>query len=303
MNAAVNTEHDAAVSVLVPTRNRARLLPHVLQSLDAARAAAGLEVEIVVVDNGSTDDTATVLTEWAAQGRGRSWLHVAKPGRACALNQGLPHAHAPLLAFTDDDVDIPPSWIHAIATFFREHPEYDGGMGRVHIPPAVTDPEVIERARRFHGTLPLFDAGDAVREVREMFGCNMAVRRHVFERVGLYDERLGVGASGLCEDTELSARMRRAGMRIGYMPAAVIYHTVDPSRLTPAYFRDFHLRLAQSRALFEPPEPLVRSAGRWFDAAVSFLWWGLRRDARRRTRAWGRMIRHRETLRLRWRTE
>ena len=291
---------DPALSILIPTRNRADLLPRLLRTLDVAQAEAQVDLEIVVIDNGSTDGTAAVLDRWTAAAPGRVRLYVEQPGRARALNRALPVARAPLLAFTDDDVEVTPHWVRSLVAFFTDHPEYDAAMGRVRVPPDAADPATLARVAQYPGTLPLFDAGDVVRDVPYMWGCNMAVRRRVVETVGPYDERLGVGASGLYEDAEYSERIRRAGMRIGYMPDAVVYHSVDPTRLTPQWFREFNVRLARSHYIIEPPQHWRRNLLRAIDAAVSCAWWGMLGQRQRSLKAWARMIQHREMLRLRW---
>lgn len=288
-----------ALSVIIPTRNRAGQLERVLHDLEPARAAAPVPTEIIVADNGSTDGTAALLQQWCGAGPQRVRLCVAQPGRSRALNRTLTIARGALLVFTDDDVEVPANWLAAISAFFNDHPEYEAAMGRVLLPPCVTDPEVVALADRYWGTLPLFDRGTAVRDLDDMYGCNMVVRRPVFEAVGTFDERLGVGASGLGEDIELAGRIRRAGMRIGYMPDAVIYHTVDPARLTLEAFRDFNLRWARSRWVTDPP-PWRKSLARFLDAAI-WCGWTLVGNRRRGLQAWARMVRHRELVRLRYR--
>ncbi len=288
------------ISVLVATRDRCALLGCVLRSLTAAQAAAAVESEILVADNGSTDGTAALLDAWAAGDPSRTVLRVEQPGRSRALNRLLPLARAPLLAFTDDDVELVPNWLHEIQVFFAEHPEYDAAMGPVRVPPTVTEPQVLARIAAYPKTLPLFDAGDKVCEVDRLHGCNMIVRRHVFERVGPYDERLGVGASGLREDTDLAQRIRRAGMRIGYIPDAIVYHTVDPARLTWAAFRDFHVRQGRSLSVLHPEWTKRRIVFRLLVAAFCVALWSLLGQRERRLKAWGHLIRHCELLRIRW---
>jgi GT2 family glycosyltransferase len=287
------------ISVLIPTRDRCALLGDVLRGLAAAQAAAGVESEILVADNGSTDGTPALLDAWAAGAPGRTVLRVEQPGRSRALNRLLPLARAPLLVFTDDDVELVPNWLDAIEVFFAAHPEYDAAMGPVRVPPAVTDPQTLARIAAYPKTLPLFDAGDSVRDLDCLHGCNMIVRRHVFERVGPYDERLGVGASGLCEDTDLAQRIRRAGMRIGYVPGAVVYHTVDPARLTRAALREFHVRKGRSMSVMHPDWGARRIVFRLLVAVSAMALWSLLGQRTRRLKAWGHVVRHRELLRAR----
>jgi len=95
--------------------------------------------------------------------------------------------------------------------------------------------------------------------------------------------------------------MRAAGLRIGYMPGAIVYHAVDPARFTAASFRDFQQRMAGSLYALDPQHAWRKSAGRLPGIAISYAWWSLLRNPVRQTRAWGRLIQHAQVLRLRWR--
>jgi GT2 family glycosyltransferase len=145
----------------------------------------------------------------------------------------------------------------------------------------------------------VFDKGDVVHDEREMYGCNMAVRRRALERIGNFDTRLGPPWSS-SEDLDLARRIVRAGMRIGYMPQAVVYHEVDPARLTKEYFRTFQVRLGRGGLEMDPKHNYWRSVPRLLEATFGFVLWTLLRSPIRRTRAWGRMVRHADILRYGW---
>jgi len=287
---------EPAVSILIATRNRASQLPRVLESLEAVRIAARTKVEIVVADNGSTDATGAVLKKWSAEGPGRIYVFAEQQGKSRALNRALAVVRSPLLAFTDDDVQVPTGWIDAIARFFAQHPHYDAAMGRVALPPDLSDPDVLRRVRRYRGAVPLFDMGDVVCDVDDMYGANMTVRRRVFDKVGAFNERLGPGASGFSEDIDLAHRIRRAQMRIGYMPGAVVYHEVDPDRLTDAYYRQFQLRLGLSSFEMDPSASHWRNVKGLLESVVALAWWSVRGVSSRRARARSRMIRHADLI-------
>ena len=91
--------------------------------------------------------------------------------------------------------------------------------------------------------LPIVDHGEKVLEVPGVMGANMAYRASALRMVGPFDERLGPGAAGHEEETELSQRIRRAGLRIGYAPRALVLHEVDPARAVRARF----IRIARER--------------------------------------------------------
>jgi GT2 family glycosyltransferase len=285
------------LSVLVATRNRAASLERLLHSLETARS--GLDVQIVVADNGSTDATADLLRSWAGAAPYRVCVQVELPGKARALNRALLEVHAPLLAFVDDDEQVSPQWCAEIVAYCAAHPEYAAAIGRVLAPPDLTDPELLTRLA-WYRTIAFFDGGDAVRDADTLYGGNMVLRRSVIDTVGQFDERLGPGAVGGWEDIDLAKRLLGAGLRIGYMPQAVVYHAVDPARLTPQYFRQ-HNRVAARSAYAIDPGAWRHSVPRLLDAAAGFVWASLCGRALRREHARGRMIRHAEILRLHWR--
>jgi glycosyltransferase involved in cell wall biosynthesis len=288
------------VSVLIATRNRAATLARALQSLDAAHAAEMGDCEIVVVDNGSTDTTPEFLDRWAAAGPGRVRLCVPQPGKCRALNQALSIARAPLLAFTDDDVEVSPQWLQAIVAFFGAYPHYDAAMGRVRVPPAAEHDAELQALLAAYRVVPVFDKGDDVRDETQMYGCNIAVRRRVFERIGNFNERLGPPYNA-GEDLDLARRIVQAGMRIGYMPQALVYHEVDPARLTPEYYRQFQVRLGRGWLVMDPDRYYWRSVPRLLEATCAVVLWRLLRSPTRRMHAWGRMVRHADVLLHGWR--
>ena len=105
------------------------------------------------------------------------------------------------------------------------------------------DPEKKVGPMAVYLDLPIADHGEEVIEVRGVLGANMAFRASALKQVGPFDERLGPGAGGHEEETEMSQRIRRAGFRIGYAPKALVYHEVDPARAN----RERFIRIARER--------------------------------------------------------
>jgi heptosyltransferase-3 len=290
------------VSVLVATRNRAALLTRFLRSLDVAQATAAADgIECLIVDNGSSDDTAALLARWEQSGPGRVRLSVEAPGKSRALNHALGRASAPLLVFTDDDVEVAPTFFTEILAFFAGHPEYDAAIGRVLAPPNALSPELAVLLERYR-TIALFDHGAAVRDEPTLHGSNMVLRRPAIDAVGGFNEQLGPGAAGGMEDQELGQRLTRSGRRIGYMPEVVVYHSIDPNRLTPDYFRQFQLVQARSRLAVDPHRAWRGAVPRLIESALGCAWWSVVGRVTRRERARGRMLRNAEILRLQWRS-
>lgn len=117
---------DTLVSVITPSRNRARLLPAALASLQAQRYP---NWEWLVVDDGSTDDTAEVLAALARDEPRLRCLSTTGLGATSARNVGLDAARGELIAYLDDDNRMAPLWLHAVVWAFSRWPEHTALYG------------------------------------------------------------------------------------------------------------------------------------------------------------------------------
>jgi GT2 family glycosyltransferase len=241
---------DAGLAIVVATRNRERPLRRLLDSIAALTALARIAPAVIVADNGSTDATPQVVAAAAERHPAVRHLAVPEPGKSRALNAAIRATTAGLLAFVDDDVELDRDWLVAAESYFARH-DVGAAQGTIRLPPeAAADPAVVAALERWH-TIPQYDHGPARTEARSLIGANMFVTRRAFRRAGLFDERLGPGAAGASEDTELADRLRAAGERIGYVSDAVAYHVVDPTRLSPTYFRTLHESRGRSRIYYK----------------------------------------------------
>ena len=238
------------LAIIVATRNRERRLHRLLRSIFAMTGVERIAPEIVVADNGSTDRTPQVTAEAAAAHPTLRYLAVPASGKSRALNAAIRTTTAALLAFVDDDVELDPGWLVAVDTYFA-HTPVAAAQGTIRLPPeAAADPTIAAAIERWH-TIPRCDFGPTASTSSSLTGANMLVTRSAFARVGLFDERLGPGAAGASEDTELAARLRAAGERIGYIPDAIVYHAVEPDRLGASYFRALHEARGRSRLYYK----------------------------------------------------
>lgn len=238
------------LSVIIPTRNRAGSLKRLLESLETLECLDSMHVEILVVDNGSTDETAELLLREESKAR-RFPLRVlqeAQRGKARALNLGLDSAAADIILIVDDDVVVHPQWLDRHLECF-ETTSFDAVQGRV-LPGTDAEGRIAEPDKLHEYNIPIVDYGTAICQIRGWTGANVSFKRQVFERIGYFDPRLGPGASGFSEDTEYSMRMRQAGLTIGYSPFAIVFHELDPRRYGRAYNRAVHYRKGYSRSLY-----------------------------------------------------
>src|SRR5829696_1689033 len=107
------------LEVVIPTYNRADLLPVCLKSLERAQIPPGLTVGITVVDNNSKDTTREVVESWQPQFNGRlQYLFEEKQGRSAALNKGITGSQSELVGFIDDDEEIDVTWYQTVHDAF-----------------------------------------------------------------------------------------------------------------------------------------------------------------------------------------
>ncbi len=217
-----------AISVVVPTRDRPEELAACLESLAALREQP---LEIIVVDNspGASPATRQVVASF------EKVRYVAEPrrGSSAARNAGVAASRGELIAFVDDDETVHPDWLAWLAGGFRD-PRVGLVTGLVLPAELATEAQQIFEQRYSFArgyVARTFDA-DLYRATRsrgvpvwEIGGSgNMAIRRDVFERLEGFDERLGAGRAGGCEELELFYRALAAGWSCRYEPRAVTHH-------------------------------------------------------------------------------
>ena len=194
------------ISVVVPAWNAGRVLPGLLDALAAQTA----EHELVVVDAGSTDDTAAI-----ARAAGARVVAAPQRNRSAARNLGVAAASGESIAFTDTDCAPVPGWVAALAGCLESAPL---AAGPVHITtrPEPTMAERFDRLWRYPQERYVA-AGVAT-------SANLGVRREAFDAVGGYDPRFHHG-----EDTDLCLRATDAGFTIAWCPAAEVGHPAATS--------------------------------------------------------------------------
>jgi len=246
------------LSIIIPTRNRVKSLKLLLESL-AEPARIGIpETEIIVVDNGSTDETHRWLDAQREQNQsgGLIILDEPRPGKSNALNRALSVARGEIFMVLDDDVVIQSNCLakHAEAHTATQFAAIQGRIlaGK----DSLGNPADANRLREYN--IPLIDYGEEIVAIRGLTGTNMSFKRVVFEKVGFFDPRLGPGAAGFSEDTEYSIRIRKAGFKIGYTPHAIVYHELNPSRYGRVYNRAVEYRKGVSRSVYRRESVLTK---------------------------------------------
>lgn len=229
------------LDVVVPTYNRAHLLRLALKSLLAAKVPDGLEITLTVVDNNSTDETASVVAELQATAT-LPLLYVLerKQGSSAARNAGIAAGEGELLGFIDDDEEIHPDWYRTIATEFLD-PSLDFIGGPCLASNDVVFPDWLPPG--YHSVIGVIPP-----KVRGFYGPdhpgmlnggNAVVRRAVLDRIGVFTDTLGRTSTRLLseEDADLFRRLLTGKFKGLYVPELIIFHHVHKDRLTRSYHR------------------------------------------------------------------
>jgi glycosyltransferase involved in cell wall biosynthesis len=223
------------ISIIICTYNRSVLLVKTLQSLITLENLH--QAEIIVVDNSSTDDTATAIKSFIEQqGAAMDIRYLLEPvqGLSAARNSGILASKSPIIAFLDDDAIPCRNWITTIVSTFDERPDVMAMGGKV--APIFESKRPDWLIKPFELPYTIVDLGSKVREYPKRLhpcGANMAMRKPVFD-ISLFPLDLGRKGDSLIsgEETWLFSQMQREGHTILYHPEMAVEHFVAAGRLT-----------------------------------------------------------------------
>lgn len=222
------------ISVVIPTRHRNDMLAQCLERLAPGRQTLDAsDYEVIVSDDGSESTAEQMIRErfpWAR------WVPGPGAGPGANRNCGARHARGEWLAFTDDDCLPSPGWLAA----------YDAALR-----PGV---EVYEGKTTCEAGLDLLSEAPENLTGGNLWSCNFLIRAERFRALGGFDPAF----SFWCEDMEFAERVRRSGLAMQFLPAAVVDH---PPRPRPLGWRAG--ARWESRVLLWYKEGNQRSAWTW----------------------------------------
>ena len=194
------------VSVAIPCYNGAA---YVGQTIESALAQTHPADEILVIDDGSTDNSTEVIQRYPV----RLIQHRENKGLAYGRNTAIEHSNGDILAFLDVDAFADRDWLAALLSGY-DSPTV-GGVGGQGI--EVNIHSLADRWRQAHATQGY---GNKARGVEFLFGLNMSFRREVLRQIGGFNIIFRTNA----EDMDISLRVGRAGYRLRYLPTAKVFH-------------------------------------------------------------------------------
>ena len=254
------------LSVVIPAWNGAELLPTCLASL---RSQTYRHFETIVVDNASADATVSLLEREFAE-----VTVVRLPtnrGFTGAVNVGIAHSRGQLIVLVNQDVEVHPDWLQALADASTRHPAAGAFACKIML---------FDKRDCFHSAGDTYqrdgipvnrgvwarDSGqfDEATEVFGACGGAAAYRRSMLDQVGLLDERFFM----YCEDVDLAWRHQLAGFPAVFVPESVAYHRLSASGggITPSYYTGRNTVWVIAKNV---PGPLLR---RHLPAMVAAQW-------------------------------
>lgn len=273
------------LSIVIATYNRSAMLMQTLQSV-IEQTLPREEWECVVVNNNSTDSTATDFDAFAARYPDYNLRMVLETnqGLSYARNRGIRESEGEYIAIVDDDERIAPEFVASYVALFDEVPDAVAAGG-----PIVAEyPTGRPRWMSAFTERPIANTmyfGEEVREFprgRVPGGGNMALRRSAVRRYGVFDTSLGYVGESLVggEESDLFERLQIAEAKYYYVPKAVMYHIIPKEKLTVEYLRRLSYNVGVSqlrRARYYHRKGRVRlnECGKWLATLVLAAWYGI----------------------------
>lgn len=234
------------ISIVVCTYNRCKSLNVTLDSLLDQNINGSCEYEIIVVDNNSTDQTKEVVEGYLSKFEGRlRYTFEFNQGLSFARNKGIQEAKGSIVAFTDDDTIVDQKWVQTIYVCAKEI-DFDALGGRIMpVYPSNTPSWVKNNADLLCGPVLCHDYGEETKEYTQpmtpIFGANMAFKREIFEKYGMFRTDLGAGRGTMGEDTEFVNRLSKDSKKIYYCGKALVWHPAITERMSLGYIARWNI--------------------------------------------------------------
>lgn len=216
-------------SVIIVTRNRANVIAGSVRSV-LRQDFDAMEYELIVVDNGSDDDTLNIVKELQQSSfQQMEVVTETRPGVSHARNAGRLIARGKWILYLDDDALAPTNLLHMYQAWINKYPESDAWGGGAKLKYPVKLPHFW--SSHFDGMLSALDLGnDPIIMAFPMtpYGLNMMIKREVLEALGGFRNEIVFGG----DETDLFWRMEKKQKIIRYAPDCVVTHAVDLSRFS-----------------------------------------------------------------------
>lgn len=230
------------ISVVVCTYNRDQFIKKCLDCL-AHQTLSKAFYEMIIVDNRSTDDTATIVKSFIASHPELNIRYVfeTNKGLSFARNRGIAEAQSNIISYIDDDAEATPGFLESILDFLKQHHDVVGVGGKV-IPLYSESKEPKWMNKYLNGFVAKVDLGEEVlhynKKIKYPAGCNMTYRKEILQKAGGFNNKLTFRS----DDKYIFFEVKKISGNIYYLPEAIVYHNIDAERLTFENFKKLFLK-------------------------------------------------------------
>jgi glucosyl-dolichyl phosphate glucuronosyltransferase len=273
------------LSVIIPTYNRSNLLRETLDSIinqDLNKS----EYEVIIINNGSTDDTENVIKNFKKKSSNISSHIQLKQGLHEGRNLGYKVSKGDVLVYCDDDIEAFPTWLSSIKESFEDNQV--ALVGGNNIPKFVIDPPLwlkkewenksLFKNIKIMPQLSLIYYGEIKKDIDPalVWGCNFSVRKKIIKEIGGFNpdgmpidliKYRGDGESGVAN------YIRRNNYKSIFHPGASIYHKVTPERMSIEYFknRGFGVGISHSYTEIKSPINLINNKVKYSSFIINII--------------------------------
>lgn len=237
-------EYKYRISVVICTYNREQFLPGLMQSI-LLQSINKQDFEILFINNNSTDDTESICQQFIKDYPDYSIRYLCEnnQGLSYARNRGIRESTGKYLTFADDDALLAPDFLEKVCSFLDQHLDIAEVGGPIYLKylgaiPKWENPYMNSLFGYFYPSpTPYYMKKEGKKYPR---GSNMTFRTDVFSTCGDFNTSLGrikrVMLGG--EEKDIAFRILNSGMKIAYIPEAIVYHLVPESRTTLEFIRE-----------------------------------------------------------------
>jgi glycosyltransferase involved in cell wall biosynthesis len=229
------------ISIIVCTYNRSDYIVKALSSL-ARQTFPMNQYEIILVNNNSTDNTHVLCNDFLLENPHLNCHYFVEKqqGLSYARNRGITESSGDILVFMDDDAQANENYLQEINHFFETTPNAESCGGRIYPEYESKRPDWMSRF-----LLPLtstIDMGNKIKQFKGAkypVGANMAFKKDVFQKYGMFNTDLGRKGDNLdgSEEKDIFLKIKKAQKPIYYLPFAIVTHQVPDKRLTFDFFK------------------------------------------------------------------
>ena len=233
---------EPSISVIICTYNRDKFIGEALNCLAKQTLPAG-NFEIIVVDNRSTDNTASIAKKFIADHPELQARYVMEPnkGLSFARNRGIQEARASIVTYIDDDAEVTPHFLESIVSFLQANISVVGVGGKV-IPKYSESGEPKWISKYLNGFVGRMDFGDRPKQfdskMKYPTGCNMTYTKEILQKAGGFNNELTFRS----DDKYIFHQVTKFSDNVYYVPEALLYHNIDNDRLSFPNFKKLFLK-------------------------------------------------------------